>query len=385
MKNLLFFVFIFNSGGLIALAQAPPPPAPLIYKAPQKTDLNEFVSEDNTFQITFPGVPKITKQEIPNGTVTNYRVYRQGSSSVVNAIDYNFELENQKEKIYEIVKNNLLKAPKAAIGAERDIIISGTAGKEFDVLQDYQFQTIRVLIIGRRIYEIKSDVTNWHILSKYNKDKAVDFENETRRFLDSFKSIKSPEIVVTPVPTDFLGTSTDTSYKNTFFNFSLELPKTWSRLNRAEIDASKNVGLEILKTEKEKINRAFEDAAKQEVVIFLAVYKNEGSEKGASFGVGVLKQLNSQVNSEMVAVATKNFFLTNPNFKLLKDVQKIKRNGTEFSTFTFQNNADGTALTQSFFTTIRKGHSLTFVLTHRNTESRNSLEKIMQSLNFDTK
>ncbi|MCY7345910.1 MAG: hypothetical protein LH614_06775 [Pyrinomonadaceae bacterium] len=381
MKFLLSLIFVFNIGGSAIFAQSPPPPAPLIYKAPEKSILEEFIPEDKSFQITFPGVPKITKQEIANGKATNYRVYRQGSNSILNTIDYDFAL-NDAAKIYEVVKANLLKIPKSTIEAEKDIKIDGISGKEFDVLQDYQFQKIRILIVGKRIYEIRNDVTNWHILSEYDKDKVAEFENETTRFFNSFKSLKSPESVIVPVPSDFLGTATDSDYKNTFFDFSFSFLKEWRRLDKSEINASKSVGLEILKTEKEKTNKAFEDATKKEVVMFVVTPKSEKLEKGASFGVGVLKQPSNQISSEMVAVATKNFFLTNPNFKLIKDVQKTEVNGTAFSTFSLQSKD---FIQQKLFITIRKGYSVTFVLTYLNSEGQSSLEKIMESLKFDTK
>jgi len=378
-------MFVVNICGLSALAQPPPPPPPLIYKAPEKSDLKEFVSEDKTFQITFPGVPQKTRQEIENGTVTSYQVYRQGSNSIVNAVDFSIDLEINKEKIYGIIKNNLLKIPKSTIEAERMIVIDGKAGKEFDVLQDYHYSKVRIFIIGKRIYEIRSDVTNWHILSKYNTDKITEFKKETERFFESFKLNKSPENSAASIPSDFLGAATETSYKNTFFNFSLSFSKEWSRLTDMEIDASKNVGLEVLKTDKEKINEAFEDAVKKETIIFLLTEKNNNLGKNANLGIGVLKQPSYQINSEMAAVATKNFFLTNPKFTLLKDVQKTKLGGIEFSTFTIKSSVKEEIINQKLFTAIRKGYSLTFVLTYFNSDGQNKLEKIMESLRFDTK
>lgn len=361
----------------------PPPPAPLIYKAPDEKDLKEFISADKTFQVTFPGVPQVSRQEIPNGVVTSYRVYREGANSIVNTIDYDFELENSREKIYESVRANLLKIPKSKIEAEREINIGGSKAIEFDVLQDYQFQKIRIVIVGKRIYEVKNDVTNWHILSKYNVNKTVEFRDETERFFASFKSLKSPESIPVPIPKDFLGAVTDTGYKNTFFNFSIDIPKGWTRLDESEIDASKKVGLEMLKTEQEKTNKAFEDATQKEVVVFLIAQKNERLDKGANLGIGVLRQSDSRINSEMVGIATKNFFLTNSKFKLLKDVRKIVFGGAVFSTFTLKNETYENNLEQIFYITIRKGYSVTFVLTYLNSEGQQSLETIMKSLTFD--
>ncbi len=128
-----------------------PPPAPLIYKAPEKSELKEFVSEDKTFQITFPGVPKITRQKVENGTLAIYLIYRQGSNSIVNVADFDIDIENGREEIYASIKNDFLKTPKTTIKAEKDIEINGESGKEFDVLQDYQYQKIRILIIGTRL------------------------------------------------------------------------------------------------------------------------------------------------------------------------------------------------------------------------------------------
>jgi hypothetical protein len=166
------------------LAQAPPPPPPLIYKAPQKSEFKEFVSDDKTFQVTFPGVPKVTKQEMINASIISYRVYRQGSNSIADTIDFNSNLENNKEKFYEIIKGNLLKMSKSKIEAEKDFQINGKSGKEFDVLYDYQYQKIRILVVGKRVYEIRSDVTNWHIIGDKTKK---EFFDETERFFNSFR------------------------------------------------------------------------------------------------------------------------------------------------------------------------------------------------------
>lgn len=398
--NLILLIFVATVGAAFAqkaaktpltvqgdtnINQPPPPPAPLIYKAPNASDLRNFVSEDKTFQITFPGIPKISKQEIPNGNVTSYRVYRQGSNSIVNTIDYNFELENNAERIYENVRTTLLKVPKSTIEAERDVKIGDMSGKEFDVLQDYQFQKIRILIVAKRIYEIKSDVTNFHILSKYNREKITDFKNETERFFASFKLSKFPETVAAEVPKDFIGASTETSYRNTFFNFSLDFPKDWHRLGEEEIANNIKSSAERYRKIDERNNKAFQESLKNEVMIFAVSQRNETVEKGSNLGVGVIKQPNSQAASEDVALATKKLALLNPNSKTLKDIEKIQINGSQFSTMTFQTDNNGQLINQKIIVVVRKGYSLTFVMTYKNEQGLNSLEKIIESLKFDTK
>lgn len=381
MKYLFSLAFFFNIFSVAVFSQAPPPPKPLIYKAPLNSDLKEFVSEDKTFQITFPGTPLASQQEIDNGKVVSYRVYRQGSNSVVNVVNYNFELAD-KEKTYEAIKANVLKIPKSTVEAEKEVEINGLKAKEYDVSVDYHFLKIRVFIVGNRIYELRSDVTNWHILSKHSQEKVLEFKNETERFFNSFKVLKSPEIPPVEVPADFLGIGTKNEYKNTFFDFSLSFSSDWKQVDDSLIETSRQVGLEMLKSEKEKVNKAFEASSKNEVVIFLLVKQKGEAMQGPNLGIGVLKQSSSKITSQMVAVVTKNFFLTNEKIKLTKDVEKVQINGTEFSTFSISNQGE---IQQTLFTTIRKGYSITFVMSYTNSDERKSLDKLMEGLKFGSK
>jgi hypothetical protein len=193
-------MFIISFCSLAVLAQAPPPPpAPLIYKAPEKSELKEFLSDDSKFQVTFPGEPKITKQEFENGFIITYRVYRQGSNSIVSVIEYKNNVEDKREEIIEHYKNTIFNIPNKVysstfpppkITEEKDFQLEGIKGKEFAFESNMQFTKVRLLFVGKKVYEIKSDVTNWHILTKHVKDKVADFEQETKRFFDSFKFLK---------------------------------------------------------------------------------------------------------------------------------------------------------------------------------------------------
>ncbi len=363
-------------------APPPPPPAPLIYKAPEKSDFKDFVSEDGTFQITFPGVPKLTKQELENGILTNYRVYRQGSNSIVNTIDFIFDVETNKEKIYENYKINLLKTPKTTVEAERDFQIEGKTGKEFDVRLDFYYQKIRIFVVGTRVYEIKSDATNWHIINDATKKQ---FFSETDRFFNSFKSLKTPEKVVLAAPESFLGEAKDGFYKNTFFNFSFNFPKEWYLLNEAETNTAKIMGLDALKTEREKVNRAFAEATQKETLIFGIRRGIPGSGENSNLLIGVLKQPSKEATAEAVAITTRNFFLTNPKIKLAEDVRIIRSNGTTFATFTIETGFDAGKVNQKIFITIRESYSVSFVLTYLNSEELKALLKITESIKFDEK
>lgn len=191
MKLLFGLFFLLNILVLNFLAQAPPPPAPLIYSAPEKSLLKDYVSPDKSFQLTFAGAPQVSEKQTETQTFTTYLTYRAGSNSFVTVVEYTSVIDEEKrDKIYESVKNNYLKDPKTKLEAEKEISANGIAGKEFSFLQDYHYLRLRIIVSGKRVYGIASDVTNWHILTKYNTEKVKEFNDETDRFFNSFKLLK---------------------------------------------------------------------------------------------------------------------------------------------------------------------------------------------------
>lgn len=360
----------------------PPPPPPLIYKAPEKSELKDFVADDKTFRATFPGVPQFSRQKSESAVVTNYRVYRKGSNSVVTVIDFDYDVEGAREKIYENERNHFLKLPNTVVQAERDFQTDGRTGREFDVLQNYFFHKIRVLVVGARVYEIKTDATNLHVVGEKTKK---EFADETDRFFNSFKHLKAPEKIVAPAPAGFMGAFKNATYRNDFFKFSVDFPDNWHRLGDAEIKMVKEVGSEILKTDSEKTNKAFAESAEKEVVLFALIEGNFINSNGSSIALGVLKQPSAVVTNEQVMAATKSFFLRNPKMKLVEEVGGVRINGTAFATVTFETSGENVVLNQKILTTLRNNFSLTFVLAYRTPDELKTMEKILATLKFDAK
>ncbi len=386
MKVLLNILLLLNCAVFSVFAQKQlPPPRALIYNAPDTKELKEFTSTENNFKAIFPGIPKVNKQDWEKVSVTSFRIYRQGSNTILNVYEFKNDLEQIKEKGYELLKTSLLKTPDAKFEAERDVQTNGIGAKEFDFLVGLQFQRIRVLIVGNRVYELKNDVTNWHILSKYNKEKVADFERETTRFFESFKLLVLPTPEVIPTPDEFLGELDNKTYRNGFFGFEIALPEDWHQFDPEEIEATKNLGLESLKTNKEKFDNAFEDAAKKEMIIFAVA--NSGNSDGTRNNLvfGIMRQPNSKVSSEQVLNVSKKFLLNNPKFRLIKDVQTFEIQGQQFSTISFETSLGGQVVYQKLLSTMRKGYSLSFVMTYFDEDGLKSLEKVFNTIKFKNK
>lgn len=190
-------LFIFSS--IAVWAQKMPPP-PLIYSAPKPAEIKEFISPDRKFKVSFPGIPRVEKEanEVYSGSV--YFVIRAGSNSIVNEIVYKENMEQKMDQFLERYKESILNSPnvsygktypKAKIIVEKDIQIGDLKGKEFAYELVMQYYKVRVLFMKERVYEIKTDVTNWHILKDSMKDKVAEFDKESERFFNSFQILDS--------------------------------------------------------------------------------------------------------------------------------------------------------------------------------------------------
>ena len=380
MKFYFTLLFILAFGAVPGFSQktSKQPPAPLIYQAPAKTALKEFVSQEKNFSIVFPGVPTSGKRDLDPAEVTIFTVAGRGSNSIVTVIEFQGDLEDSRERTFDLFKASLLKSAKVKIEAERNVLFVGKPAKEFDISEDIKFYKIRIIISGNRIYELKTDVTNWHILSKYNPERAADFEIESKRFFDSFKLLETPK--TQPVPIDFLGIVQETTYINKFFGFSLEFPKTWEVNDPLESDEEINAGVAALRTDEAKFNRMLAEAAKQEVIVF-GVSNNSG-QSSENFLVGVLKLPIPQMDSQVLLKSTRDFFIQNPNIKLFEDIRSFEKNGVRFSTLTFLTTIQGFRIKQKIYNTVRKGYSITFTMSYMEEEQGKALEKIFESVKF---
>lgn len=381
-KSIIAFGLFLVIGAGGAFSQSPPPPAPLIYTAPQKDELKTFVADDESFELTFPGAAKTEIKAIENGELHSHFVYRKGSNAVLNLYEFAFDIENQRQTVFENIKANLLKNTDLKIEAERDIEFAGIKGREFDARVGMQFIKFRVLVSGSRIYEMSKDVTNWHIIGE-NTKKA--FSDEAVRFFDSLKIRGNDDAKQKNAPEGFFGKFENAVYRNEFFGFSMTVPGSWVVPGDEEIERAKTAGLDMLKSEKARVNENFSEAVKNEIIVFAAQPQQIGGDNPVSLSVGITKQPSRLTRAENVAAMSRDFLLTNPKITLFEDLKTIEINGTTFATFTIKTEFSGVFLKQKVVTTMRKGYSITLVTSYRDDRYLPEIERILGSLKFDKK
>jgi hypothetical protein len=197
-KILTLLIFCFVLAGKYKAQDMPPPP-PLIWAPPSETDIKEFVSKELGFKISFPGEPKLEKKQIDGVDESFLKVYRKGSNSIVRVLTYKNKVEKSRDEIVKNYRESIMNSPPPYFGAkvqkpeitsENEFKIGKYKGIEFIYKFDLRFAKVRLLFVDKRVYEIKTDVTNWHILTQSFKNKVEEFDKETKRFLDSFQLIK---------------------------------------------------------------------------------------------------------------------------------------------------------------------------------------------------
>ena len=194
IKQFFVTIFLFGTVSGSAFSQAPPPPSPLqgppappppplIYSPPTSSEIADFTPESKLFSARFPGKPSERRQNVNDAVVITYRVYRKGSNSVVGITETTMLLANRTEDAFRQIKESI-EQHGGKIEKESEAVTSGWKGKEFGFQQDLSYRRLRVFIVGARIFEIQSDVTNWHIIG--DKVKA-EWNKETDWFFESFK------------------------------------------------------------------------------------------------------------------------------------------------------------------------------------------------------
>lgn len=182
----------------------------------------------------------------------------------------------------------------------------------------------------------------------------------------------------------FLGTVTNGVYRNEFFCFKLPIPRELYVLSVAEKDKYKDTGVKIIVSGIDGNQAALEKAATAEVAIFALAEHKPGSEPSSSLNFGALKQ-GAGVTSHAVANKSRAFLLQNPGFNLTKDTTATKLGGVDFSLVELEGNFNGQILRFKYYVTIRKGYSLTAVITYVDQKSLNNFEKILSTIAFDSK
>lgn len=184
MRILLFAFPLIAIIGLSTELQAQnSPPPPLIWTPPDSSEVTKYVSSTHGFSIDFIGTPAVAENR---GVLSFYTVRRKGSLMSVRVVHFT------KEDLEKMTNLEIIQEIKAVYGTSHGFEILKLTKEqdqaiEFSSSNKYTFRRVKAEIRGDKLYELYIDVTNWHILQDYYKDRVDAFNREADRFFDSFR------------------------------------------------------------------------------------------------------------------------------------------------------------------------------------------------------
>jgi hypothetical protein len=183
-----------------------------------------------------------------------------------------------------------------------------------------------------------------------------------------------------------LGTVDKGQYINQYLGFSLTIPKGWVVADNETSSAMLKIGQDVLKSDSERDNRAFEESIRKGIVLLNVTKKPVGAAENAVFALSVQKQPSPHVTPAMVAEATKSIFDRTPALKLVKDTRIETIAGRKFALLDYEMSFNGEVVgVIRCFITMVKGFSLSFSLSYLQSGNSGELEDIVRSLKFTDK
>ena len=179
----------------------------------------------------------------------------------------------------------------------------------------------------------------------------------------------------------FLGEASEGKYRNAFFGFALTLPPDMYVFSDQERAIYTKAGVAMFAKDIGKNRKAYEKAAQQEVLLFTLAVNKPALSGVSSLNIGVVKQPEGVTPADMCDTAA-NFFIRNPNYKLTSKTQTMKRAGKDFAKIELTAVYGAQTVALRYYAMMRKGYSVTFVITHLSKADLDSLEKVLDSLEF---
>jgi len=183
-------------------------------------------------------------------------------------------------------------------------------------------------------------------------------------------------------PADFPGKLIDGRYTNRYFDLELDVPPGWLLMNSEEVEATRQIGTDGLKTNSDRVNRLLDDASKGEVVLLALSKKPLGSIENSAFAIGVAKQPSSAITARMVAEASKSLLLKNAANKLLKDITVETIAGKSFASFELTLGMYGQSVPLKYYATMVGEYSLTISLSAGDSLDLKAMDTSLRSIRF---
>ncbi|KAA8782879.1 hypothetical protein EC604_03340 [Paenibacillus amylolyticus] len=183
-----------------------------------------------------------------------------------------------------------------------------------------------------------------------------------------------------------LGTTQKGSYTNDYFGVSLKFPEAWEYQDAEGMNQLTSASSEAIAGDDEKKKKQMElSQAKTLNLLMASQYPLDGGKVGPSAMVIAEKVslLQGILTGEDYLKATKKF-MEDSNFPYeYKDFTKETIGGKEMDLMQITTNAaDGSKITQEYYSTIIEGYAFNFIFTYLDDQTKAEIDNIKKSVQF---
>lgn len=181
------------------------------------------------------------------------------------------------------------------------------------------------------------------------------------------------------------GTLTERGYSNSYFNFSVIVPRNWLILNKDEIEARNKMGLELLA---ESADISDTTSNKQpKFLININKYRQDAPEAwqgNAGFQISFLKRQYFPNDTGITFLnKAKDLLVSSPLYKNISGIKEEKIGGRTFKTFTSELHLKGFVVFQKNYLLETEDCFLFIDTSYRGEFVKPELDRIINSITFD--
>ena len=180
------------------------------------------------------------------------------------------------------------------------------------------------------------------------------------------------------------GKITERGYSNSYFNFSVLIPRNWIILNKEETDARNKMGIELLSETRDSGDTSANKEPK--FLINTNKYRQDAPEAwqgNAGFQITFLKkEYFPNYTGATFQVKAKSLLASSPLYKKISDTKDEKIGGQTFQTFTSELHLEGFIVFQKNYLLETEDCFLFFNTSYRGEFVKPELDRIINSITF---
>lgn len=342
----------------------------------------KFQSVEGKFTVLLPFQPERTVTDLatPIGVkkIITYTAKSAKESLVIGFLDYKTPINDAKTLglLYDGWENGVRNVLPGLRTSLKDTTFDGRLAREMVYESENAKVIARVFFSGGKFFQMA--------VFNFDKLNEIIYKNPDNLFNNKFfDSVRIDKPIVQNANTDFYGTVENGVYRNTYFKFSLTLPKGWKVAERQDSDLIINNDSGNNKNLKKNAKQSLEDSKQRTKILFTATKNEIGAVENAVFLAGA--EINTTPKADLIdiALATENNFKKNLGYTISKSMRPVKLGNVDFMVIEMQQQTVyGTILKQKLYMAKSRGYLLEFLLSYTDDRDVKFFEDSVKSLAF---